>query len=209
LKFQNSGSGGTTAAHTNAIWVSTAGNPCGGWFVDHRVVSVWHGTNDITAWGTTTEYGDPGGTVANAAAVWAQYSALMTKYKGTFGKVIAWTSMDRGAYNVSNGDACMDEFNALVRANYLSCADYLVDVAQDLPQMRKLGVGQPGANTSGMPSAYFADTAHPNDAGYALIAALAEPVIRAAIGIGSGPPVTGLGGFDFSQAANSAWVAAI
>jgi hypothetical protein len=106
-----------------------------------NIYSVLGGTNDIRN----------GGSPSSAAAT---YGTLCSGRRAVGFKVIAWTLLPAGFYNQAQlTPARVAAFNAIVRANWTSYADVLIDIqGQDL---------QLGSAYSGDDKSYFTDGVHP------------------------------------------------
>lgn len=121
---------------------------------------IWAGTNDLA------------GGVA-AATVYGRLETYCNARRAAgWDKVIVFTALPRSAEGDDAGhEALRAAFNALVRANYASIADGMVDVAAD----ERIG----GAGDELDTTYYNADRVHLNTTGQAVIAELAQPVLAA------------------------------
>jgi lysophospholipase L1-like esterase len=136
---------------------------------------LWEATNEIYYWllGSTPPSG--AAVPANLAAVEANTQAWCALARSYDFKVIVGTVLPRSnagmsAQNITDFATQRALYNTWLRANYTSFADGLIDFAA-ISGMGEDG-DEEGAN-------YSADRVHPNDDGYALIAAAAYPVVAA------------------------------
>lgn len=122
-----------------------------------NICVTWEGTNDMY-------FGDP----ATTAYYRMRDYCLRRKAKGW--QVIVLTVIDRtDGGNTTDFDGRRAAYNTLIRNNYTTFADVLVDLAAD---------GRIGANGASANGAYFdADRVHLNDTGYAIIAAAVNTAV--------------------------------
>lgn len=119
---------------------------------------IWAGTNDLAQ-------GVSGATV---------YSRLETycaaRRAAGWDKIVVLTALPRSNTGCDpDHETLRQAFNSLVRANYASIADAIIDVAAD---------GRIGDDGDELDTTYYdADKVHLNSTGQAVIAALAQPVI--------------------------------
>ncbi len=106
---------------------------------------------------------------ASAATAYANYVAYCQARQAAGFTVVAFTCVPRGAD--ADFETRRQATNALIRTNYATFATRLCDVGADAT------IGVPGAQNN---ATYYADTTHLNDAGYAIVAELAETEVLAA-----------------------------
>lgn len=122
------------------------------------VLLVWIGTNDIYNGGTP-------------AAVYADLVTYCAARRAAgYTRIVTFTLLPRSAAGTPAGfEADRLTFNANVRANYLTYADALADVALDA----RIGISGCELDTT----YYNADKIHLNSTGYGVVAAIAKPAV--------------------------------
>jgi lysophospholipase L1-like esterase len=117
-----------------------------------NICTIWGGTNDIA-----------GSLAVTAASLYTMTVNYHNARHAAGFKTVAFTTLPRsnGGGGMATFEARRIELNNLIRTNWRTFADALVDVASDSV------MGQEGQSTN---LTYYADGTHPTNAGYARIA---------------------------------------
>lgn len=94
-------------------------------------------------------------------------------------KIIAWTAIPRfsliSAWSTVQANAYIQEFNAYLRANYRAMG---IDAVADPAALAQFAADPAATNVPSNMSPYMSDPTHPNDAGYALLAACGGAALK-------------------------------